>query len=382
MTPAIATLSHFLVAIPAPPSDSIGPFRLYGLMIALGVLAAVTLAQRRWSSWGGDEDAVVTIAIWAVPAGLIGARLYHVITDWNSLYSDGRWADAFKIWNGGLGIPGGVLLGALVGILVARRMVPSWRRLGDAVAPAIPLAQAIGRLGNYFNQELYGRATELPWALQVDAVVIQRDHPGEFAAGTTFHPTFLYEALWNLALAGLIIWGGRKLVLKPGRWFALYIAGYGLGRLWVESLRIDPATVLMGMRVNIWMSLVIIAGGLLWFIWGGGPVDRERTELLKAGADPAELFATETSFDALEPGAAGRDDAIHPGEDSANPAEADPDDADPDDADPDEVVEDGADSDRDDSDGRDSDGRDPDDADSGSTGGSADAVGESGPQPD
>lgn len=284
-----------LAAIPAPPSNSIGPFRLYGLMIALGVLAGVMLAQRRWSNWGGDDDAIVTVAVWAVPAGLIGARLYHVITDWGTLYDEGRWPDAFKIWNGGLGIPGGVLAGALVGIVVARRTVPSWRRLGDAVAPAIPVAQAIGRLGNYFNQELYGRATDLPWGLRVDDQVLIAQNPDQ-PLGTTFHPTFLYEGLWNLALAGLIIWAGTKVVFKPGRWFALYIAGYGLGRLWVENLRIDEATLIGGVRVNIWMAFVIIGGGLLWLFWGGSPVDRAATELLRGGADPSELFAHETSF--------------------------------------------------------------------------------------
>lgn len=284
-----------IAAIPAPPFDSIGPFRLYGLMIALGVLAAVMIAQHRWSRWGGDDDAIVNVAIWAVPAGLIGARLYHVITDWESLYSGGRWSDAFKIWKGGLGIPGGVLVGALVGIVVARRTVPSWRRLGDAVAPAIPVAQAIGRLGNYFNQELYGRATGLPWGLRVDDRILLAQNPDQLP-GTTFHPTFLYEALWNLALAGVIIWGGAKVVFKPGRWFALYVAGYGLGRLWVESLRIDTATHIAGLRVNIWMSLVIIIGGLLWLLWDGGPVDRDATALLRRGADPVELFGAQTSF--------------------------------------------------------------------------------------
>ncbi|MCZ7630334.1 MAG: prolipoprotein diacylglyceryl transferase [Microthrixaceae bacterium] len=157
----------------------------------------------------------------------------------------GRWTNAFEIWNGGLGIPGGVLAGTLVGIVVARRTVPSWRRLGDAVAPAIPVAQAIGRLGNYFNQEVYGRATDLPWGLRVDDEILMAQNPNE-KLGATFHPTFLYEGLGNLALAGLIIWGGTKVVLRPGRWFAVYIAGYGLGRLWVESLRIDEATLIAG----------------------------------------------------------------------------------------------------------------------------------------
>lgn len=299
LTDLRAGLSDVLAAIPAPPSNSIGPFRLYGLMIALGVLVSVMIAQRRWSRWGGEEDAIVTIAVWAVPAGLVGARLYHVLTDWGTLYDEGRWTNAFEIWNGGLGIPGGVLAGTLVGIVVARRTVPSWRRLGDAVAPAIPVAQAIGRLGNYFNQEVYGRATDLPWGLRVDDEILMAQNPNE-KLGATFHPTFLYEGLWNLALAGLIIWGGTKVVLRPGRWFAVYIAGYGLGRLWVESLRIDEATLIAGVRVNIWMSLVIIAGGLLWLFWGGSPIDAEATESFRGGTALSELFAEETSFAARE----------------------------------------------------------------------------------
>lgn len=322
-----AEVGGLLAAIPAPPSNSIGPFRLYGLMIALGVVVAVMIAQRRWSRWGGEDDTIVTIAVWAVPAGLIGARLYHVITDWGTLYDEGRWADAFKIWNGGLGIPGGVLAGTLVGIVVARRIVPSWRRLGDAVAPAIPVAQAIGRLGNYFNQEVYGRATELPWGLRVDDEILMVQNPDQ-PLGATFHPTFLYEGLWNLALAGLIVWGGTKFVFKPGRWFAVYIAGYGLGRLWVESLRIDEATLIGGIRVNIWMSLLIIAGGLLWLFWSGGPIDREATEAMRGGTELSELFAKETSFaaaqaDGTEGGSTDPEDPEEPEGDSEPPEPTD-----------------------------------------------------------
>jgi prolipoprotein diacylglyceryl transferase len=297
-------MTELIAAIPAPPSNSLGPFRLYGLMIALGVLAAVFIAQRRWRRWGGDEDDIITVAIWAVPAGLIGARLYHVITDWTAertVVTDGgievvtyaeRPLDALKIWDGGLGIPGGVLLGALVGIIVANRVVPSWRRLADAVAPGLPVAQAIGRLGNYFNQELYGRPTDLPWGLEVEFA----NRPAEYAEVETFHPTFLYEGLWNLGLAGLIIWGSNRYVLRPGRWFAVYITGYGLGRLWVEALRIDTATLVFGVRVNIWMSLVIILGGLLWLFWGGSPLDRGATERLRSGEALAAIFAAQTSY--------------------------------------------------------------------------------------
>lgn len=273
-----------LSSIPSPPNDELvlGPlhFRYYGLCIALGVLAAVAIGRRRLAARGGDPEDITTIALVAVPAGLIGARLYHVITDWSRLYSGGRWwPDAFAIWNGGLGIPGGVLLGTAAGILVCNRIRLDWRYVADCAAPAVPVAQAIGRLGNWFNQELYGRPTDLPWGLEIDV-------PVGYPAGTLFHPTFLYEALWNLLLAGLIVVGGRRFVLRPGRWMAVYITGYGLGRLWVESLRVDVATEIGGLRVNTWISLLAIAGGLLWLFWRGNPIDHEATAELRAGGDP------------------------------------------------------------------------------------------------
>lgn len=272
-----------LASIPSPPFRdlTIGPFsfRMYGLMIALGVLAAVWIARRRFASYGGDPEDITTVALVAVPAGLVGARLYHVVTDFSTRYSDGRWwPDAFMVWKGGLGIPGGVLFGAIAGVLVARRLKIDWRLAADACAPAIPVAQAIGRLGNWFNQELYGRPTSLPWGLRIDA-----------EPGVLFHPTFLYELLWNLALAGLIAWGSGRVVLRRGRWLAVYIAGYGLGRLWVEALRSDEATHVLGLRVNIWTSLVAIVGGLLWLFWRGSPVDREATERLRAGETMAQI---------------------------------------------------------------------------------------------
>jgi prolipoprotein diacylglyceryl transferase len=283
-TSPIADPLPFTGTIPSPPWEQleIGPlqFRMYGLMIALGAVVAVAIARRRWEARGGDPEQITNLAIVALPAGLIGARLYHVITDFGDKYSGGRWwPDAFAIWKGGLGIPGGVLLGALAAIVACRVMGIEWRHVGDSAAPAVPVAQAIGRLGNYFNQELYGGPTDLPWALEVD-------DPAGYPPGTTFHPTFLYEGLWNVALAIGIVLAGRRVVLKPGRWFAVYVAGYGLGRLWVESLRIDFATEVLGLRVNIWISLLAIAGGLLWLFWGGGAVDHEATAELRAGGDP------------------------------------------------------------------------------------------------
>lgn len=282
-----SSTTTFLGSIPSPPFQdlTIGPlsFRMYGLMIALGVLAAVWIGRRRYAGYGGDPEDITTIALVAVPAGLVGARLYHVITDWSERYSVGRWwPDAFQIWHGGLGIPGGVLLGAIAGVIVARRMKIDWRVAADALAPAIPVAQAIGRLGNWFNQELYGRETDLPWGLRID-----------LEPGRTLHPTFLYELLWNLALAAVIVLASGRIVLKRGRWLAVYVFGYGLGRLWVEALRSDFATKLWGLRVNIWTSLVAIVGGLVWLFWRGSPVDRAATDRLRSGSTMAEIIGGE-----------------------------------------------------------------------------------------
>lgn len=244
-----------LASIPSPGSNAIGPFRAYGLMIALGVLAAAELATRRWKARGGDPNDMWSIALWAVPAGLIGARIYHVITDWK-LYFPDRPLDALAIWQGGLGIPGGIIAGVAVGAYVARRRGMRLPVGLDVVAPAIPLAQAIGRLGNWFNQEIFGRPTDLPWGVEI----APQFRPQGYATYATFHPTFLYEALWNLALVGVLILIDRRRSLRPGNLFALYVGGYALGRLWVEALRSDSASVILGLRVNIWTSVLALAG--------------------------------------------------------------------------------------------------------------------------
>ena len=248
--------------LPSPSFDAIhiGPFQLrfYGLMIALGVWAAVVGPAWRWMARGGARPDIGTIAVWAVPAGLVGARLYHVITDWNDKYADAP-LNALKIWNGGLGIPGGIALGAAGGIYVVRKHHWPLPTIMDVVAPALPLAQAIGRLGNWFNQELYGRPTSLPWGLTIDPAHRPKD-PAYFQIAH-YHPTFLYEALWNLALVVVLIKVDKKRVLAAGNLFWLYVVGYGLGRLWVEDLRIDYASRLFGLRVNEWTSgLAIVIG--------------------------------------------------------------------------------------------------------------------------
>jgi prolipoprotein diacylglyceryl transferase len=249
-----------LAALPSPSSNAIdlGPLslRAYGLAIALGVLLAVHIAQRRWEARGGDPADIAALAVWAVPAGLVGARLYHVVTDWHRF--EGRWWHALAVWEGGLGIPGGLLVGVVTGVVVAWRRGLPVAGLLDAVAPAILVAQAVGRLGNWFNQELFGRPSDLPWALRIDP----QHRPDGFADIATYHPTFLYEGLSNLALAALLVYVSRHRRVRPGQLFAGYVAGYAAVRLWVESLRIDPATEIVGVRVNIWVSSAVLAAAL------------------------------------------------------------------------------------------------------------------------
>lgn len=259
-----------IASIPSPSSGVIElgplPLRAYGFLIALGVLAAVAIAQRRWDAKGGGPEDFTTIAMWAVPAGLVGGRLYHVVTD-NQKFR-GNWIEALYIWNGGLGIWGAVAGGVLGGLWVARREGLEILPMLDAVAPALAVAQAIGRFGNYFNQELFGRPTDLPWGLEIDV----NHRPSDYLDFETFHPTFLYESLWNLALAGFLIFVGQRLLrdFSPGRLFGLYMIGYTLGRLWIELVRVDPANKILGQRINVWTSLIIMFAGAV-IVWSGRP---------------------------------------------------------------------------------------------------------------
>ena len=251
-------------SIPSPSDGAIGlgplQLRAYGLMIALGVLAAVKFASARWEKRGGKAEDLTAVATWGVPAGLVGARLYHVITDHQRF--QGRWLHAFAIWEGGLGIWGGVALGALVGWWVARRRGLDATAMLDACAPAIPLAQAIGRVGNWFNQELYGRPTDLPWALEIDP----SHRPDEYLDEPTFHPTFLYEALWCLGVVGLVLWAERRWNLTRGRAFALYVAAYTVGRFWIEALRVDDAHHILGLRLNDWTSILVFLAAATFLV--------------------------------------------------------------------------------------------------------------------
>ena len=257
-----------IASIPSPSDNSLqlGPLELraYGVLIAIGALVAVWLTTRRWEQGGGDPEAIQKIAMWAIPAGVIGARLYHVITDFDRFRGD--YIEVLYIWKGGLGIWGAVALGTLVGVWIARREGYEVPTLLDSVAPALPLAQAIGRFGNWFNQELFGEPTDLPWGLKIDA----NQRPDEYLDVATFHPTFLYESLWNLALAAVIIWVVPRVMpnLMAGRLFAVYVAGYTIGRLWIELMRVDHATTIFGARVNVWMSILVFLGAAVVVLRG------------------------------------------------------------------------------------------------------------------
>ena len=259
------------LSIPSPSQGVwyLGPFpiRAYALCIIAGILVAVWLGDRRWQERGGKPGQIGDIAIWAVPFGIVGGRLYHVITDNGNYFGEGRDpVTALYIWQGGLGIWGAVALGGVGAWIGARQAGVKFLPLADALAPGIVIAQAIGRLGNWFNQELFGRPTDVPWALEIPDVA---NRPAGFEQFATFHPTFLYELLWNLAVAALVIWADRRFRLGHGRAFALYVAGYCAGRGWIEYLRIDPveADDVFGLRLNVWTSIVLFALSVAYIAW-------------------------------------------------------------------------------------------------------------------
>lgn len=238
---------------------AIGSLRLsaYGLMIALGVVVAASMAGRRLTKSGsGTRDDMNSIATWGVIAGIVGARLYHVVTDWSAFSGD--LVRIPMIWRGGLGIPGGLLGGVLGGVYGARRRGVPIPQLLTAAAPAVPLAQSIGRWGNWWNQELFGRSTTLPWALRISDDKL----PAGYPSGATFHPTFLYESMWNIGLCLLLLQIDRRMRLKPGRLFAVYLAGYFAGRFWIEGLRIDRAHVIGGLRLNQWVAALVVVASV------------------------------------------------------------------------------------------------------------------------
>jgi prolipoprotein diacylglyceryl transferase len=256
-----------LASFPSPAEGvwHLGPFpvRAYALCIIAGIAVALWLGERRWVARGGRRGDVTEIATWMVPLGIVGGRVYHVISSPQAYFGEGGDAvSALYIWEGGLGIWGAITLGGVGAWIGCRRRGIPLPAFADALAPGIVLAQALGRLGNYFNQELFGRPTDLPWAVEIDPAF----RPDGLADQVTYHPTFLYELLWNVEVAALVIWADRRFRLGHGRAFALYVAAYTVGRLWIEALRIDPANDVLGLRVNIWVSLLVLAGAVAYLV--------------------------------------------------------------------------------------------------------------------
>lgn len=288
------------LAIPSPDNGvwHLGPvpIRGYALAIILGIGVAIWIGERRWIARGGTAGEVQDLAIWAVPFGIVGARLYHVATD-SGLYfgeGDSPW-EALYVWQGGLGVWGGIAGGAL-GIIVGAR-IKGIRLLPvlDALAPGVLIGQALGRWGNWFNQELFGKPTDLPWALEVsDSTAVDAGYP----PGTTFHPTFLYEFLWCVAAFAVVVWLDRRLRLGHGRVLALYVMVYTLGRGWIEMLRIDNVELddVAGLRLNVWTSIILFVLAAAYFVWSSrthpGREEQVYDDARRPAVEPADASAT------------------------------------------------------------------------------------------
>jgi prolipoprotein diacylglyceryl transferase len=333
--PESMTAGLITASIPSPSEGvwNLGPFPLrgYALCIILGIVVAIWIGEKRWQARGGTIGEVQDVAIWAVPFGLVGARLYHVATDWKNYFgADGSPVEALYVWHGGLGIWGGVALGAVGAWIGARRKGIRLLPLLDALAPGVLVAQAIGRWGNWFNQELYGRPTDLPWGLKIDndhfssAYQASADYRDALAANggippefVTFHPTFLYECLWNLAAFALIIWLDRRFRLGHGRVMAVYVMAYTLGRGWIEYIRIDDVQLndVLGLRFNVWTSIVLFVLAAAFYVWSARnrPGREEsvyadgRTAPVAADGDGGEAEEAEEVEDAEHDG----DDVTH-----------------------------------------------------------------------
>ncbi len=279
--PALSALTALTIPSPSEGVWHVGsvPIRAYALCIIVGIIVAIIVSERRWVARGGRYGDIQDLALWAVPFGLVGGRLYHVATDYELYFGDDKNpVTALYVWRGGLGIWGAIALGAVGVWIGARRKGIKVLPVMDAMAPGAVLAQAIGRWGNYFNQELYGRTTDLPWKLE-----ITKDANGDPVPATYHHPTFLYEFIWDLGVFGLLVWADRRFKLGFGRVVALYIVGYTAGRAWIEDLRVDEVQLndVLGLRLNVWTSIVLFVVGAAWFALERAPPSRPRVVRLR-----------------------------------------------------------------------------------------------------
>jgi phosphatidylglycerol---prolipoprotein diacylglyceryl transferase len=286
-----------LAYIPSPHTGTfhLGPLQIhmYGLTLLVAILACIALTGRRWVAQDGDWDLVLRVAVWGVGFGVVGARAYHDVTSWNEVPTP-KWKGIFEVWQGGLGIWGGVLFGALAGAVIVRRSGHGVYRFMDAVAPGLLLAQGIGRIGNWWNQELYGKPTTLPWGLKIDTDHLPIDP--KYLGDRTFQPTFLYELLWDVAGVLVLLYVvERRFRIKPPGLFALYVSWYTFGRFFEELLRIDPSHHFGGLRLNAWVSIVVFCCSTGFFVWwqffhrterGGGGEARRRVTRGPAMAIP------------------------------------------------------------------------------------------------
>ena len=274
-------------SIPSPSINSfhIGPLvvHFYALAYLVGIAAAIIITRRRWRAVGGDPDIVGDIALWSVPAGIIGGRIYFDIT--TPMNIPHVWYGVFAVWDGGLGIWGGIALATVVGLWRLRRHGVNTALFMDAVAPALLVAQGIGRIGNYFNKELFGRPTSLPWGLEIPYQYrVSGGIPAQDLHFATFQPTFLYELIWDLALAAFLVWLGHHAKIKPWGLFALYVAGYSAFRIFEESVRIDSSEHFFGLRLNMYIAIIGTVGGLIWF----GFAQRRPDRPVVVRPDPAQ----------------------------------------------------------------------------------------------
>ena len=282
---------RILNSIPSPDVSSfeLGPVRIhfYALFILLGIALAIWIGSRRFRQRGGQAGMILDIALWAVPFGIVGGRIFHVLTHWDFYFHPGAdISKVFAIWEGGLAIFGALILGSVGAFIGARTAGIKFLAFADAIAPGVLVAQAIGRIGNYFNSELFGQPTTLPWGLEISTA--NDAYPQGLPAGVLFHPTFLYELIWNLIGFAALIWLDRKFKLRWGQMFAAYLITYSIGRAFIESIRIDPSEYFFGLRTNVWSAIFGIAVGIALFVWSRRRNRGPETSVYLEGREPQE----------------------------------------------------------------------------------------------